>query len=180
MDAQVHQSDSPSSGNEVYTVVVRGERFELYQDQITFDSPNYFTACFLSDFAESAGHTLKLSRNPTLFSIIVEYLSGYPILPLSVQAIPSSMDMASAHRYLLADAEFFGLQRLCELLENRGPDIDLRWAGYANEMISLRDVVKGKLPVGIVRRNDGTLASVSNGLPPLVFAKDVVFTYAFF
>ena len=163
--------------NDVYTVLVRGERFELYHDQITFDSPNYFTACFLSDFAESAARTLRLSRNPTLFAIIVEYLSGYPILPLSAQAIPSTMDLASAHRCLLADAQFYGLQRLCELLESRSPEIDVRWTGYANEMVSLRDVVKGTLPAGIVRRDDGTLVSLDSGLPPLVFAKDVVFTY---
>ncbi|KAM5534171.1 hypothetical protein V8D89_012191 [Ganoderma adspersum] len=176
MGSTEQQSDPLSPQNDVYTVIVRRERFELYHDQITFDSPNYFTACFLSDFSESAARTLRLSRNPTLFSIIVEYLSGYPILPLSAQTIPSTMDLASAHRCLLADAQFYGLQRLCELLESRRPEIDLRWTGYANEMVSLRDVVKGTLPAGIVQRDDGTLVSLDSGLPPLVFVKDVVFT----
>lgn len=44
-------------------------------------------------------------------------------------------------------------------------------------MVSLRDVVKGTLPAGIVRRDDGTLVSLDGGLPPLVFAKGAVFTY---
>ena len=44
-------------------------------------------------------------------------------------------------------------------------------------MVSLLEVVKGTLPAGIVRRDDGKLVSLDSGLPPLVFAKDVVFAY---
>ncbi|EJF60270.1 hypothetical protein DICSQDRAFT_137599 [Dichomitus squalens LYAD-421 SS1] len=170
-------SASPSSpDNDVYTVVVRGETFELYHDQITFDSPNYFTTCFLSGFAEAKDRTLRLSRHPTLFAIIVEYLSGYPILPLSSQAVPPKMDLANAHRCLLSDAQYYGLQRLCALLTKPTLDMDLGWIGYANEVVDLRDVIRGKLPVGIVRREDGSVVSAHNGLPVIAYARDVVFT----
>ncbi|KAH7100442.1 hypothetical protein BKA62DRAFT_706306 [Auriculariales sp. MPI-PUGE-AT-0066] len=30
----------------------RGETFTLFQDQIEFDAPNYFSMMFLGDFAE--------------------------------------------------------------------------------------------------------------------------------
>ncbi|TBU28409.1 hypothetical protein BD311DRAFT_758591 [Dichomitus squalens] len=171
-------SASPSSpDNDVYTVIVRGETFELYHDQITFDSPNYFTTCFLSGFAEAKDRTLRLSRHPTLFAIIVEYLSGYPILPLSSQAVPPNMDVANAHRCLLADAQYYGLQRLCALLTKPTLDMNLGWIGYANEVVDLRDVVGGKLPVGIVRREDGSVVSAHNGLPVIAYARDVVFTF---
>ncbi|KAI1795375.1 hypothetical protein LXA43DRAFT_1091030 [Ganoderma leucocontextum] len=74
MDSQTPLSDSPSPLNDIYTLIVHGEHFELHHDQIIFDSPNYFTACFLLDFAESAKCTIRLSQNPTFFAVIVEYL----------------------------------------------------------------------------------------------------------
>ncbi len=161
-------------GHDTYTVVVRGETFGLSKTQIERDSPNFFTSCFLSGFSESARRTTTLDRNPTIFAIIVDYLSGYPILPLSPGV---AMDAKTAHRYLLADADFYGLSRLCALLTQPTSSVDLRWTGYANEFVDLFDVVKGKLPEGVEMRDDGRILSTRSGLPVLVYASQVICTY---
>ncbi|KAI1795373.1 hypothetical protein LXA43DRAFT_865144, partial [Ganoderma leucocontextum] len=167
---------SPSSpcvvdGHNIYTVVLRGETFELSKTQIECDSPNFFMSCFLSEFSESARCTTTLDQNPIIFVIIVDYLSGYLVLPLS---LGQGMDTSAAHRYLLADAEFYGLSRLCALLTQPMPSIKLCWMGYANEVVSLFDVVKGKLPEGVEKREDGRVISTHSGLPVLVHATGVV------
>ncbi|KDN34346.1 hypothetical protein RSAG8_12577, partial [Rhizoctonia solani AG-8 WAC10335] len=95
-----------------YTVVLRGQEFVLTKSQIEFDSPNYFTACFLGDFREAQTKRLELSRNPDCFKLIVEYLCGYEILPLDDQAIPSHMSADSALRNLRVDALFYQLDAL--------------------------------------------------------------------
>lgn len=97
---------------ETYTVRIREETFYLTRDQIEFDSPNYFTFCFLGDFAESETRTLQLSRDPDLFKIVLDYLSGYRVLPLPSAVIPKRMSSESALQNLLVDAEFYLLDGL--------------------------------------------------------------------
>ncbi|KZV82397.1 hypothetical protein EXIGLDRAFT_592112, partial [Exidia glandulosa HHB12029] len=99
-----------------YTVILRGESFELYRDQIEFDAPNYFSSLFLGDFAEAQTHSVELSRNPQLFRLILEHMSGYTILPLSLDAIPPLMTLNTARENLLRDAQFYGLQGLVTIL----------------------------------------------------------------
>ncbi|KAG8687847.1 hypothetical protein FRC09_013250, partial [Ceratobasidium sp. 395] len=70
---------------------MRGETFVLTRDQIEFDSPNFFTSCFLGEFTESRTRTLTLSRDPELFRIILDHLSGYEVLPLHQSVIPNRM-----------------------------------------------------------------------------------------
>lgn len=51
-----------------YTVKIRGEAFELSEEQIRFDSPNYFVSAFFGDWAESTMKEVKLlDRSPKLF-----------------------------------------------------------------------------------------------------------------
>ncbi|KAF8593874.1 hypothetical protein BDV93DRAFT_566034 [Ceratobasidium sp. AG-I] len=98
--------------SETYTINMRNEDFSLTRDQIEFDSPNYFTSCFLGGFVESQTRTLRLSRDPDLFKIILDYLSGYQVLPLDDSVIPNRMNRESALRNLLADAQFYLLSGL--------------------------------------------------------------------
>ncbi|KAG8783847.1 hypothetical protein FRC12_019294 [Ceratobasidium sp. 428] len=98
--------------SETYTVIMRGETFVLTRDQIEFDSPNYFTACFLGEFIESQTRTLTLSREPVLFRIILDHLSGYEVIPLHASVIPKRMSPEVALRNLLADAQFYLLDGL--------------------------------------------------------------------
>ncbi|ORY53996.1 hypothetical protein BCR35DRAFT_249750, partial [Leucosporidium creatinivorum] len=77
------------------------------------DSPNYFTSAFLShDFAESSSKIIHLDRNPQLFTLIVEHLSGYRITPLQPAGLPSCMSVEQATENLRVDAEYFGLEQL--------------------------------------------------------------------
>ena len=86
------------------------------------DSPNYFTAAFFDGgFAESKTRQVKTDRHPRLFALIVEHLSGYPILPLQPTALPSTMSVEIAQECLLRDARYFGLEQLEHLLS---PPID--------------------------------------------------------
>ena len=110
--------------NDKFTVLVRGSSFILTRSQIEFDSPNYFTACFLGNFKESQTRTLEISRDPVLFGIIFDYLCGYTVLPLDKSVIPARMSLAMALVNLRVDAEFYqldGLVRACDNLTNPTP-----------------------------------------------------------
>ncbi|KAI0691729.1 hypothetical protein C8Q76DRAFT_634554 [Earliella scabrosa] len=164
---------------DIYTIIVRGEEFQLSQSQIFFDSPNYFTNCFSSAFAEAQERVLRLDRNPALFALIVEYLSGYPILPLVPDSLPPGMGMSMARRCLLADAEYFELKELRRQLVEPRLTIrtDLTWAGYANEVVSLHDVLTSNLPATVVRGEDGSIVSQATGESVLIVAHDVLFKF---
>ncbi|CAE6456201.1 unnamed protein product [Rhizoctonia solani] len=95
-----------------YTVSLSGKDFRLDQSQVEFDSPNYFTACFLGDFHEAQTRRIELSRDPDIFHLIASYLSGYSVLPLTDKKIPATMSPASTLYNLRADARFYQLQGL--------------------------------------------------------------------
>ncbi|ORY75382.1 hypothetical protein BCR35DRAFT_256224, partial [Leucosporidium creatinivorum] len=98
---------------ERFTIITRGNSFHLSRAQVEYDSPNYFSAAFLQhDFAEARSKVLYTDRNPQLFALIVEHLSGYKILPLAEKALPQTMNAELAHANLLADAEYFQLDQL--------------------------------------------------------------------
>ncbi|KAH7332675.1 hypothetical protein B0J17DRAFT_678404 [Rhizoctonia solani] len=97
-----------------YTVTIRGRDFQLVKAQIEFDGPNYFTTCFLGGFKESQSRHLKLFRDPDLFLIICDYLSGYKVLPLSDRVIPARMSPELALANLKTDAAFYQLDGLVE------------------------------------------------------------------
>ncbi|KZV86365.1 hypothetical protein EXIGLDRAFT_802353 [Exidia glandulosa HHB12029] len=111
-----------------YTVVIRGETFTLYRDQIEFDAPNYFTALFHGDFRESRTQRVELSRSPDLFRVIVEYMSGYTVLPLAPMMVPSTMTPETALANLLNDAEYYQLSGLVRLI--RPPPPPEAYRGY--------------------------------------------------
>lgn len=94
-----------------FTIVVMGKTFVLTKSQIEFDSPNYFTACFLGDFVEAQTRRVEFSRDPDLFKIIVRYLCGYSVIPLNENQIPAGMTATSALVDLRADAAFYQLDR---------------------------------------------------------------------
>lgn len=112
-------------------MVVRGKTFLLTKSQIEFDSPNYFTTCFLGDFREAQTRRLNLSRSPEIFEVILDYLCGYKVLPLGQQSIPSRMSPEAALINLRADAAFYqldGLIRACEEFSpNQGPHSDMNY-----------------------------------------------------
>ncbi|KAG8682676.1 hypothetical protein FRC09_016608 [Ceratobasidium sp. 395] len=97
-----------------YKVIMRGETFLLTRDQIEFDSPNYFTSCFFGEFSEAKTRTLTISRDPELFKIILDYLSGYDVLPLHESVVPERMSSYVVLRNLLADAQFYQLGGLID------------------------------------------------------------------
>ncbi|KDN44313.1 hypothetical protein RSAG8_05577, partial [Rhizoctonia solani AG-8 WAC10335] len=100
--------------SELYKIALRDTTFTLDRSQIEFDSPNYFTSCFLGSFSESHAREIRLSRDPALFSIIVNYLSGYAILPIQP---PMGMSEQATLENLLRDALFYGLDELAGMLE---------------------------------------------------------------
>lgn len=101
-----------ASAADFFTVVVRDQRFVLSRSQINFDAPNYFTMCFLGDFAESISRQVELSRDPYLFRIIVDYLCGYTIFPIRQDVLPPTMTPEVALANLRADAVFYQLEGL--------------------------------------------------------------------
>ena len=111
---------------EEYVIVVRGERFVFARDQILFDSPNYFTLLFDGPFKESSEGKREavLYRDPFLFKFIESYLSGYQILPLPTTGLPQHMSRAAMMKNLFADAQFYQLDGLIELL---GPLVNTKY-----------------------------------------------------
>ncbi|KAI0742415.1 hypothetical protein C8Q80DRAFT_906167 [Daedaleopsis nitida] len=173
------QSLSESPDGRTYAIIVRGEEFRLTHEQISSDAPNYFTDCFSesSGFQEAKDRVVRLDRNPALFALIVEYLSGYPILPLTADSLPPGMGLTMANRCLLADAQYYNLGQLCLLLTQPRmptPRTDLTWSGLANEVVSLHDVLAPRLPEGVIRKENGNIVSVRSGLPVLVVADNVL------
>ena len=100
--------------NDNFTVIVRGTEYILTRSQVEFDSPNFFTACFLGNFQESETRTVRISRDPVLFGIVYDYLCGYTVLPLDESMIPSRMSLATALINLRVDAEFYQLDGLVQ------------------------------------------------------------------
>lgn len=109
--------------SDLYTIIVRDKTFCLDRSQIEFDSPNYFTACFLGSFSESSSRKIHLSRDPVLFAMIVNYLSGYTILP--IQRVEGMSEEAVLEN-LSRDAMFYGLEQLIEALERHRMGIAMR------------------------------------------------------
>ena len=90
-----------------YTVVVRGERFILSDEQPNvFDARNYFTELIGT---EGGTRETILYRDPKLFQIMEGYLSGYGVFPPPNTAIPPHMSRGTISKSLLADARFYRL-----------------------------------------------------------------------
>ena len=100
-----------------YTIILRGQRFTLTRDQIEADSPNYFTNCFLGEYRESQTREIRLGRHPVLFTLIVDHLSGYKILPLDDSVVIPGMSKERLMENLLADASFYSLDSLRAQIE---------------------------------------------------------------
>jgi hypothetical protein len=102
------------------TVVVQGEVFWLSRAQIEFDSPNLFTH-YINNDPEPYGRQIQLSRNPHLFMLIVEYLSGYAILPINDNALPARMSRENVLGNLRVDAQYYKLNGLMKLIDSHRP-----------------------------------------------------------
>ncbi|GAA5887916.1 hypothetical protein JCM5296_001495 [Sporobolomyces johnsonii] len=100
----------PQAGPPTYTIVLRGKRFVLSASQISFDSPNYFTAAFLGGFKETATRTIYSDRRPEYFAVIFEHLAGYDVFPVKLEGL-SEEEGAKA---ILAEAEYFQLDGLAD------------------------------------------------------------------
>ncbi|GAA5932607.1 uncharacterized protein JCM15063_002153 [Sporobolomyces koalae] len=106
------------TARDVYTVYARDTPFHLSRSQIETDSPNYFTSAFLAhDFTETKTREFRVDQHPQLFALIVEHLSGYPILPLQRAVLPPFLSIETAQAALLRDAQFFALEQLEAQLE---------------------------------------------------------------
>lgn len=173
-----------------YTIYVRDEEFTLCKSQIDFDAPNFFTAYFFGDFSEGATGrtTLHVDRNPELFAILAEYMSGYSIdaiLPFtpssssasaSTRVFPQTMD---TRRALAEDAAFFGLSKLHTMLTApRQPSMDLAWAGLSARVVCFEDVLRGNLPENVSYTTSG-LCSFDCGAvrPVIIFARNIAIKY---
>jgi len=102
-----------------FTITVKDRVFVLTEDQIRRDAPNYFTMLFEGSFKETREgiRELKLHRDPYLFTFIHMHLSGYAVLPLPKDDIPSYLSEGSRIKNLLVDAQFYGLDSLAQELE---------------------------------------------------------------
>ena len=163
------------SATSKFTIFIRDDEFTLRKSQLEFDSPNYFTSYFFGDFSESGRTTLVLDRSPELFAIIVEYMSGYRILPLARKALPRTMDESTALANLVEDAAFYGLSKLHALLITPAqPNIDFSWTGFAGRVVLFEDVLQGKLPETVSYTTSG-LCSIEGGSvkPVIISARDM-------
>ncbi|KZV79769.1 hypothetical protein EXIGLDRAFT_846226 [Exidia glandulosa HHB12029] len=150
-----------------YTIILRGKSFVLYRDQIDVDSPNYFTELFLGDAREAQTQSVELSRSPELFRFIVDYMSGYAVLPLNQAMLPPTMTPDLARANLLRDAEIYKLRGLVKLL--RAADVQAETPAVprmslsticdafvlAEPVVDFMDVLNNKLPSGVAFSDKG-------------------------
>ncbi|GAA6059545.1 hypothetical protein JCM10212_006043 [Sporobolomyces blumeae] len=139
-------ADEVSTGpRSLYTIYARSEPFHLSRSQLEFDGPNFFTSAFdltprdafvnaplerrrvedrpeprSEGFIEAATRQLVTDRDPALFRLVVEYLSGYDVVPLHAGNVPPTMTIEQARRNLLRDADYFGLEGLADALQRQG------------------------------------------------------------
>jgi hypothetical protein len=103
-----------------YALIVNGEKFILTREQIESDPGNYFASYFLGDFSKAAAGTRELivQKEPQIFKLIQAHLRGYDILPLSDKVVPYYMTKETMTSNLLKEAEFYGLNLLCQKVRN--------------------------------------------------------------
>ncbi|CAE6454195.1 unnamed protein product [Rhizoctonia solani] len=110
--------------------VFANQTFKLSRAQIEFDSPNFFTSYF-DQFDQHPPRELELSRDPYLFTIILRYLNGYQILPLHPALVPPYCTLGTTLADLRADARFYHLDGLTDLLsshENQANELTIQYA----------------------------------------------------
>ncbi|CAE6512795.1 unnamed protein product [Rhizoctonia solani] len=100
------------------TIIVRGETFTLSEDQIKFEESSLFTK-FIDNHSETPRPPMQSSRNPRLFALIVDYLCGYEILPIHDANIPHGMTQETVLKNLKADAVYYELRKLVELIQQQ-------------------------------------------------------------
>lgn len=100
-----------------YEIILRGVKFTLEEENIRFDSPNYFTSYFFGEFEEGVQgkRELALNRHPDIFKLIFEYLCGYEIFPLADAVVPQMSNLALLQN-LRRDALFYGLDGLTVII----------------------------------------------------------------
>jgi hypothetical protein len=169
-----------------YQVYVQGKAFTLYEEQIRYDAPNAITEHFDQPHPwdpKQSAPPMQLARDPILFGIIVQYLSGYEVLPLSENGLPPGMTIETAMKNLIKDADALRLRNLVKLLKKPTfpPHVELAsWAGLNSTLVSLEDLVDEEFEptegdLYWHSRND--ILSGANGLPVLVFAKNIPIQY---
>ncbi|BGP13670.1 hypothetical protein JCM10213_002238 [Rhodosporidiobolus nylandii] len=132
-----------------YQVVVRNQTFHLSREQVLTDSPNLFSRAFLDDDDQDRGEgALYLDRNPSLFSLCVDHLSSYDVVPLP--AIPGMSGEATLWN-LIQDAtsyELDGLRtRLLKLVTGRLGRVAVENLTSGSRMQQmLRIMIRGEFP----------------------------------
>lgn len=116
-------TDDVAQAEDAYTVVLRGEAFKLSRSQLESEPGNMLADALLGDFQEGQTRTMKLDRNPAVFKLILEHLSGYTILPLC-ESDWSAIGLSEEKllRYLKDDAVYYcmsGLQSKLQEEEDR-------------------------------------------------------------
>jgi hypothetical protein len=147
-----------------FQVLVHGIEFHLSLAQVQQDSPNAFTEHFRPSevHADQLQAPFVLDSDPDLFAIIVQYLSGYDILPLAPTAVPRTLSLDAAKKGLLRDAGHLGLSGLHSILHATtvSHNAFLHWSGTASNSITLLDFLEGRNPPGS-RRSDRDFADRS-------------------
>lgn len=101
--------EDPSS---IYTVIVRDKAFNLSHSQVERDSPNFFTSSFFDASGQRLTQAIEVSRDPSIFELVLRYLNGYQAVPIPYGLVPPYSTPGTALADLRADAEFYQLDRL--------------------------------------------------------------------
>ncbi|KAH7101055.1 hypothetical protein BKA62DRAFT_704957 [Auriculariales sp. MPI-PUGE-AT-0066] len=144
---------------------VRGERFILDRGMLESDGPNIFT--------RTTAPPTVFQRSPFLFTLVVDHLCGYPL--------PDPLPAPATRTALLADARFYGFQKLEQQLATPPvPSFFGEGKGFSGPVVEFADLLRGELPAGVTatpRRGIGRLDSSSMAmdrwLPVLIRATNL-------
>ncbi|CCO32852.1 hypothetical protein RSOLAG1IB_08712 [Rhizoctonia solani AG-1 IB] len=122
---------------DTYTVVIRDRLFKLTKAQMERDAPNYFTSHFLDSSGQCVTRIMEISRDPSLFELVLKYLNGYQIFPIHSDLVPPHCTPETAIGDLRADAEFYKLPGLVSLCKSKATPKTTPTVRFASSQVAV-------------------------------------------
>ena len=111
----------PSPGQlpfQEYSLILRSQHFHLSAQQIqSIPTPNFLADRFLTapstpGAEQQKSKTLYLDREPKIFPFILDWLNGYPSIPMTERDCPEGFSLERTLMYLHTDALLYGMKAL--------------------------------------------------------------------
>lgn len=170
-------SDSPTKKIDTFTIVINDEKFILTEQEIKYDSPNYFTKSFFGEFSEAKTKTITLQdQDVETFRYVIIHLSSNELekcLNVERKSI-NLIDFEEKIKELIQVAEYFMLSKMESILiglnqrtfiqmTEKDLHLTLSWVENLSDMVNevegvkITRLVDGKLEYKLIRFENAQL-----------------------